>query len=304
VRTYAPAGEKPPLGNDRIPVTDYIEERKPRRTPLPKEPMRSTNIVPVVMIFAGLDPSGGAGVQADIEALASHGCHAAPVITALTVQDTHNVLRWTPVDPMLLIEQARAVLEDMPVAAFKLGMLGSVATVEAVHTLLRDYPEAPVILDPILAAGGGAELAEDDLREALRTLLLPLTTVATPNTHEARALAPEADTLDACAMALLDQGCEFVLLTGTHDPSPDVTNTLYGNRRQLERFRWPRLPGSYHGSGCTLAASIAGLLAQGREPFTAIHEAQEYTWESLKHAYRVGMGQAIPNRLFWAKGDE
>ncbi len=266
--------------------------------------MPANNTVPVVMTFAGLDPSGGAGVQADIEALASHGCHAAPIVTALTVQDTHNVQRWSAVDTTLLIEQARAVLEDIPVAAFKLGMLGSVATVEAVHTLLLDHPDAPVVLDPVLAAGGGGELAEEELRDALRALLLPLTTIVTPNTDEARALAPEADTLDACAMALLDRGSEFVLITGTHNTTPEVINTLYGNHRQLESFHWQRLSGSYHGSGCTLAASIAGLLAQGREPFSAIHEAQEYTWESLKRAYRVGRGQAIPNRLFWAQSEE
>ncbi len=123
----------------------------------------------------------------------------------------------------------------------------------------------------------------------------------TPNSHEARLLSPEADTLDACAMSLLERGCEFVLVTGTHEPTPHVENRLYGNHRLLEVFTWERLPDHYHGSGCTLAASIAGLLAQGLEPFTAIHEAQEYTWETLHHAYRAGMGQLLPNRLFWAR---
>ena len=126
----------------------------------------------------------------------------------------------------------------------------------------------------------------------------------TPNSLEARALAHGADSLDACAMALLECGCEFVLITGTHENTPKVINSLYSNNRLLETFTWERLAGSFHGSGCTLAASIAGLLAQGLEPFSAIHEAQEYTWETLNNSYRVGMGQALPNRLFWARGDE
>ncbi len=256
------------------------------------------------MVFSGNDPSGGAGTQADIEALASHGCHTAPVITALTIQDTQEVMGYTPLDTTLIVEQARAVLEDMPVAAFKIGLLGSVEVVEGIHTLLTDYPNLPVVLDPVLTSGSGAELADDEVVEAMSSLLLPLTTVLTPNSLEARALAPEGDSLEACAMALLEKGVEFVLVTGTHENTPEVTNSFYGNRRLLETFTWSRLPGSYHGSGCTLASSIAGLLAQGLEPFSAVHEAQEYTWETLKHAYRLGMGQYLPNRLFWAQSED
>ncbi|MDV3239299.1 MAG: hydroxymethylpyrimidine/phosphomethylpyrimidine kinase [Gammaproteobacteria bacterium] len=260
--------------------------------------------VPVVMALSGSDPSGGAGIQADIEALASHGCHCAPVITAVTVQDTQDIKSYAPLDGTLIMEQARAVLEDMPVVAIKIGLLGSTEAVEAIHSVLHDYPDIPVVLDPVLASGGGTALADDELLEALSGLLLPNTTVLTPNSLEARLLAPEADNLDACAMALLDKGCEFVLITGTHENTPHVVNSLYGNHRVLETFNWERLPGSFHGSGCTLAASIAGLLAQGLEPFSAIHEAQEYTWEALAHGYRVGMGQPIPNRLFWAQTEE
>ena len=260
--------------------------------------------VPVVMVFSGNDPSGGAGVQADIESLISHGCHTAPVITALTIQDTQDVIGYTPLDGGLIIEQARAVLEDMPVNAFKLGLLTSTEAVEAIHSVLADYPDIPVVMDPVLASGSGTLLTDDDVIDAMSELLLPQATVLTPNSHEARVLAPEADTLDACAMALLSNGAEFVLITGTHENTPTVKNTLYANNRVMDTFTWERLEGSFHGSGCTLAASIAGLLAQGLEPFTAIHEAQEYTWQSLSHGYRIGMGQKIPNRLFWAREDE
>jgi hydroxymethylpyrimidine/phosphomethylpyrimidine kinase len=263
---------------------------------------------PTVMTLAGNDPTGGAGIAADIETLVSLGCHPAPVITALTVQDTHNVQALLPVDPDQVLAQARAVLEDMPVAAFKIGVIGDADNAAALHILLTAYPHIPVVLDPVLAAGGGAELANTALIEAIQTLLLPLTTVLTPNSVEARRLAPEADTLEACAMALLARGCRTVLITGGHEPEPpdEVVNTLYGNNRLLETWRWPRWPDRYHGSGCTLAAAIAALLAQNHGPHSeesirsALYRAQHYTWRSLQAGFRAGGGQRIPNRLFWA----
>ncbi len=261
--------------------------------------------IPVVMTLAGTDPSGGAGIPADIETIVSLGCHPAPVVTALIVQDTHNVRALLPVTPDQVIAQARAVLEDMPVAAFKIGVIGSAENAAALHTLLTAYPDIPVVLDPVLAAGGGAELAGKGLIDAIQTLLLPLTTILTPNSIEARRLAPEADTLSACAMALLARGCRYVLISGGHEPTDQVINTLYGNNRLLETFHWPRLPNEYHGSGCTLAAAIAALLAQGHELHTdstnsALYRAQDYTWRSLQAGYRAGGGQLLPNRLFWA----
>ena len=266
--------------------------------------MTEQNSVPIVMVFSGNDATGGAGIQADIESLLSMGCHAAPVVTAVTVQDTQNVKGYSPVDAHLVIEQARAVLEDMTVSAFKIGMLASVENVGAVHSILVDYPDIPVVLDPVIIAGGGGVLTDDDVVEAMESLLFPLTTVLTPNSHEARALAPEADSLEACAQELLENGCEYVLITGTHERTLEVVNTLHGNLRQLESYTWERLPANYHGSGCTLASAIAGLLAHGVDPLSAIREAQEYTWETLKHGYRIGMGQYIPNRLYWAQEDE
>lgn len=261
--------------------------------------------IPVVMTLAGNDPSGGAGLAADIETMTSLGCHPAPVITALTVQDTHNIKALLPVAPDQILAQAQAILADMPVAAFKIGVIGNVANAAALHTLLTAYPDIPVVLDPVLAAGGGADLANRALIEAIRDWLLPLTTVLTPNSVEARRLAPEADTLNACAMALLEWGCRYVLISGGHELTDEVVNTLYGNHRLLESWRWPRLVGEYHGSGCTLAAAIAALLAQGGQPClespnSAIYRAQDYTWRTLQAAYRTGGGQWLPNRLFWA----
>lgn len=261
--------------------------------------------LPVVLACSGNDPSGGAGICADITTISSLGCHPAPVITALTVQDTHNVRALLPVESKQLLDQATAILEDMTVAVFKIGVIGSVENAVALHRLLRAHPTVPVVLDPVLAAGGGTELASATLLDAIRTLLLPLITILTPNSVEARRLAPEGDSLNACAMALLERGCQYVLITGGHEPTETITNSLYGNHRLLESFHWPRLPNSYHGSGCTLAAAIAALLAQGYTshsgpPISAIVRAQDYTWRTLEAAYRVGGGQWIPNRLFWA----
>ncbi len=263
---------------------------------------------PVVMTLAGNDPTGGAGIAADIETLVSLGCHPAPVITALTVQDTRNVHALLPIDPVQILAQARAVLNDIPVAVIKIGVIGNVDNAIALHTLLKTCPNIPVILDPVLAAGGGTELANAELVEAIQTLLLPLTTVLTPNSIEARRLAPEADTLEACAMALLARGCRYALITGGHDAesSTEVVNRLYGNNRLLETDHWPRLPHDYHGSGCTLAAAIAALLAQGdiQSPLdesilSIVQRAQDYTWRSLQAGYHAGHGQWLPNRLHW-----
>ena len=258
---------------------------------------------PIVMCFSGHDPAGGAGLQADIETLASQGCLASTVVTALTTQNSSDVIDFRAVEASHVITQARAVLEDMPIAAFKIGMIGSVENAQAIHSILQDYPNIPLILDPVLAAGGGASLGDEQLLHSLRVLLIPLTTVITPNSREARLLAPEADTLDACAFALLDHGAEYVLITGTHEQTPSVVNTLYHAHRIMESFTWERLPHSYHGSGCTLAACIAGMMAHGLDPFHAIHEAQDFTWNALQHGYRPGMGQHFPDRLFWSKQD-
>lgn len=260
--------------------------------------------IPVVMTIAGSDPTGGAGVLADAESILSMGCHPVSVITAITVQNTSDVLEFMPVSAELILKQARAVLDDMPVKGIKIGMLGSLEAVTAVHTLLKDYPNIPVVLDPILTAGGGGVLSSEAITQALLEQLVPLTTVLTPNSIEARALAPEGDSLDACALALLQRGCQFVLITGTHEETLKVHNVLYSGQARLRTFTWDRLKPSYHGSGCTLSASIAALLAQDTDPIAALHEAQDFTWQALQSGYCPGKGQHLPNRLFWSLDDE
>lgn len=264
---------------------------------------------PLVLVFAASDPSSGAGVQADLLTLASLGCHPLTAITAITVQDTVGVQSVQPLSSELLEQQARTILEDMPVAAFKVGVLGSVENVLMVAEIVSDYPEIPLVLDPVLASGRGDELSGEDVISAMREMLLPQTTLITPNTPEARRLAESDEddgerSADVCAERLIAMGAQYVLITGTHESTPQVTNTLYGPNGVLRHDHWERLPGSYHGSGCTLASAIAGCLAGGASVEDAVRDAQDYTWQTLKHGFRAGMGQLIPDRFFWARGDE
>lgn len=269
--------------------------------------MASVPPPPIVLAFAGSDPTGGAGIQADLLTLSSMGCHALSVVTAITVQDTAGVEDVQAVDSDWVSDQARLVLEDMPVAAFKIGLIGSIENVAAIAEVVSDYPDVPLILDPVLASGRGDELATEDMVAAMRELLIPQTTILTPNSREARRLAAEDGEdseeldLEGCARKILGFGSEFVLITGTHENTPNVINTLYGSQGVVRADAWERLPGSFHGSGCTLAAAIAATLANGLEIPEAVREAQEYTWQSLNAGFRPGMGQHIPDRFFWAR---
>ncbi len=268
------------------------------------------DLPPIVLVFAATDPSGGAGLQADIMTLASMGCHPLSVVTAITIQDTMGVDGINAIDAEWVADQARCVLEDIPVAAFKLGLLGSVEQIAAIAEVVSDYPEVPLILDPVLASGRGDELVNEEMVFALKELLVPQTTILTPNTLEARRLATddpeEGETLDLaeCARRIIASGCEYVLVTGTHENTAQVVNTLYGQEGVVRSDAWHRLPGSYHGSGCTLASAIAATIANGLEISDAVKDAQEYTWQTLRAAFRPGMGQHIPDRLFWAHEDE
>lgn len=281
--------------------------------PVPDTP---SSPLPAVLVFAGTDPTGGAGLQADVLTLASLGCHPLSVVTAVTAQDTVGVEDFLPMDAEWIADQARGVLEDIPVAVIKLGMLGSLEAVTAIAEVVADYPDIPLVLDPVLSSGRGDALSNEDMLAALRDLLLPQTTIITPNSLEARRLteglededageAPEVVlSLQDCALRLIDLGCEYALITGAHEQEAQVINTLYNARGVVHRLHWERLAGSFHGSGCTLASALAAFLAQGLDVAEAAREAQDYTHQTLKHAVRLGMGQFIPDRLFWAREDD
>lgn len=256
---------------------------------------QSTN--PTILCLSGHDPSGGAGIQADIESVAAQGCHAVTVITCLTVQDTSDVQRLQPTPPDLFQQQVTALLSDFSVAAIKIGLLGSVEVARTVAAILSTQPGLPIVVDPVLATGGGSNLASSTLISVIQNEILPRASLATPNRHEARLLSGGASP-EECARILLAGGCGGLLVTGADESGEDeVINTLYlANTHQP--WRWPRLPFRYHGSGCTLAAAAAARLAKGDSVTQAAELAQEYTWNTLKHARHPGKGQAIPDRLF------
>lgn len=258
--------------------------------------MQQTRVPPVVLVIAGNDPSGGAGLAADIQAITALGAHPAPVVAALTVQDPQNAYRIEPVAAELVAEQARRVLESMPVAAVKLGLLASAAAGDVVARILAPYRQLPLVVDPVLVAGGGASLAEDALLDVYRQRLFPLATLITPNVAESRRLAPHAMDSAACAAVFIADGAAHVLIKGADQDTPDVQNTLYSRAGGRQEFRWPRLPGVYHGSGCTLASAVAALLAQGERVPAATEAAQRYTWQALRDGWQLGRGQRIPNR--------
>ena len=252
---------------------------------------------PIVMTIAGHDPTGGAGIQADMEAINYAGCHPVSVISCLTVQDTNNVQSIQCVDPSLLLQQAKTVLEDMPVDVIKLGLLGSIETINAVSELLKQYPEIPVVFDPVLAAGGGKNLSTEALIDAIKEQLLPKTSLLTPNIPEAIALGIIEETQVDKAISIKHQACKNILITGTHSDSTQVHNSLFCNKKEIDQSSWRRLEHEYHGSGCTLASSIAGFLAQGFSVKYAVQRGQEFTWDSLRRAHKLGNGQYIPYRI-------
>lgn len=245
---------------------------------------------PIVLTFAASDPTGGAGLQADVLTLAALGCHPLSVLTGLTVQDTRGVDQLVPIAEELVTRQASRVLAESKVAAFKVGVLASADNARAVAQVAAAHAHVPLVLDPVLASGRGDELASNAVQAALLEWLVPRATVVTPNTVEAQRLGG--------AKHLLERGCRYVLVTGTHEPGAEVTNKLYGPGGLVREDRWQRLPEVFHGSGCTLASAIAAQLAKGRAVSEAVHEAQEFTWRALAAGFRSGAGQCLPNRFF------
>jgi len=251
---------------------------------------------PCVLVFAGLDPSAGAGLVADAQAIAAQGAHALTVCTALTVQDNDRVYGVQPVDAELVLRQAGALTAKVAVSAVKIGIPGSAANARAIAQVIQDlrraWPQLPVVLDPVLASGHGDVLTPGDAVAALAPLL-PLVTVLTPNSLEARLLTG-ADTAAAQAAILRQHGCQYVLVTGGHDPGVELIN--HGMGEATSAWRWPRLADAFHGSGCTLAAAIAGQLALAVPLVAALEHAQHYCYGALRAAYAIAPGQHIPLR--------
>jgi hydroxymethylpyrimidine/phosphomethylpyrimidine kinase len=258
---------------------------------MPLQPSPSLSRRPQVLCLSGHDPTGGAGLQADIEAIAAGGGHALGLITALTVQDSHNVRRVVPVSLTLLQEQAAVLLADCPLAAIKVGLLADDAQAAWIAQLAAAQA-VPLVLEPILRAGGGSELSPPQRFDAL----LPQVSVLTPNAAELERLVPGCDTLLARARALCAQGCGSVLVTGGDVPGAEVINHwITAETHQV--FRWPRIDHRFHGAGCTLAARLAVALASGLAVSQAVADAQAAVQAMLQRPHAVGRGRVIPGRL-------
>ena len=292
---------------------------------------------PCVLVFAGLDPSGGAGIQADIQAISAAGAHPLPIITALTVQDNQHVYAVHPVEPEILREQGRVLIErPTRIDAVKIGIVGSAANATAIAAaivqLRRLNADLPVVLDPVLASGHGDLLSRGDAVQALAPLR-PLATLITPNLPEARALF-DPNRASGSKDARGVNGVSDVAAVdaqnkpggsgqpGWRDEREEVTRQARWLLQQTphvlikgghgdgdtivnrwfsagvqRRWQWPRLIGEFHGSGCTLASAIAARLARGVGMEAAIDSAQTYTQRSLAQAFAIAEGQSIPGRV-------
>ena len=260
--------------------------------------------LPNVMTFSATDATSGAGLQADVLTIASLRCNPLSIVTGVSVQDTIGVKGLTAINAEIVNDQTRTILGDMEISAFKCGLLGSVENIRIIAEILEDYPEIPLIIDPVLASGRGDDLVNAEIMKAMLELLFPKSYLITPNSHEARRMVIEGNenfedlSIDLCAERLKLLGSKNILITGTDENTEKVINTLYEKSGTVNPFHWDRLPEVYHGSGCTLASAVSAYLALGFNLKTAVEEAQIFTRESLKNASKPGKGQYIPDRLY------
>ncbi len=252
---------------------------------------------PIALTIAGSDSSGGAGIQADLKTFSAFGIYGASVLTALTAQNTQGVHAVHAVPAAFVVAQIDSVLADLDVTAIKTGMLANAAIVEAVAARLEASPSIPLVLDPVMVATSGDSLLDPAAIDTLRRRLFPRALLVTPNLPEAARLlgtseaTTEAEMADQ-ARALLDLGCGAVLIKGGHGKGPEALDLLAGPGGSIVRLVRPRLATrATHGTGCTLAAAITGLLAGGATLEDAVTRGKTYVWHALKAGARLGIGK-------------
>lgn len=270
-----------------------------------------TSSVPKILTFAASDPTGGAGIQADLMTQTSLGCYPLSVLTAITCQDTSGVSDVLPIDPSVVDKQARLILNETKIDVIKCGVMASEENIKVISEIIKDYPDVPVVIDPILSSGRGDNLALGDSLQLMIRHLFPLAEIITPNVNEAAKIISNKNISEIdedllfIGKSLMDLGPKNVLITAA-DYQVDkkiLTNTLFCQDGGIFNFDHERLPQSFHGSGCTLASAIAAYLAQGMSIHTAVEEAQKFTIDALKNGLVNGQGQLIPNRFFWMFSD-
>ena len=263
---------------------------------------------PLILTFGVSDPVGALGIQADLATFAALGCHGLSVTTGLLIADSARVEDLHEIDTDWVVDQARLLLEDMPVAAIKVGALAKMELATAIAEIVSDYPDVPLIFDPFMSSLPDSGLADDDMLMAIRQILIPQTTVLLLSHVELARMAEtwrdgagDAD-LAADVAELTGMGCAYVLVTGTgksgHGAGATLANTLFDVDGLVGTFNWQHLPGPFTGAGGTISAAIAAYLARDVDPGDAIAAAQEYTVGALAAAQRLGMGKLIPNKFF------
>lgn len=255
---------------------------------------------PVVLCFSGHCPTGGAGILADSEAIHAAGCHAISIITTLTQQDTHNLYHLKPVSNTFIKQQVKILLKDISISAVKIGLLADPLLVKWLGQFIQKL-SVPIVLDPILWAGGGTKLNNKILINSICKYIIPFVTLVTPNQRELFALVSNTRSITKAANSLHQMGGKAVLVTGTdaNKATQNIQHFLYEKDKKHRIYISQRLPLTYHGSGCTLSASIASHLACGNSLENAIQKAQRYTFKTLKNSFSIGSGQQIPNRTFF-----
>lgn len=251
-----------------------------------------------VLCFSGLDPSGGAGLQADIEAIGQSGSHSAIACTAITIQNTQQVFGFEATPTDLLLAQAEAVMADLPILCVKSGMLGTTENIDALAGFLQKYPHLHYVLDPVLVANSGGSLGDQATLVKAFQQLIPRADLITPNTIELRALSGEND-LNKAVEVLFNLGAKAILVKGGHEDTGDnLYNSLYINGNLVKESKIKRLEGQFHGSGCSLASYIAGKIAQGEDVITAVDLAEQWLYQVLQNAEtpQIG-GQKLPKRF-------
>jgi hydroxymethylpyrimidine/phosphomethylpyrimidine kinase len=257
---------------------------------------------PIALTIAGSDPSGGAGIQADLKTFFALDVYGASVLTALTSQNTQGVSGVFAIPRDVIAAQFHSVVSDLFVSAIKTGMLGDVATVEVVASLLRGCPDIPVVVDPVMVATSGDVLLQPDAIDAVRSILIPRATLITPNIPEAgrlldRAPAATETEMRAQAEALMSFGCRAVLLKGGHGDTADAVDVLFDGRSHSV-FRRPRvMTSNTHGTGCTLSAAIVAGLARGKSVETAVADAKTFVWSALSAGKRMRVGKGVHGPL-------
>ena len=263
---------------------------------------------PLILTFGVSDPVGALGIQADIATFAAHGCHALSITTALLVSDSARVEEWHEVDTGVMADQARQVLEDMPIAAVKIGAIASIEQAAAIAEIVSDYAEVPLIVDPFLSALPDSGMSDEDIVASIRQILAPQATILQLSQSELGRMAElwrEAGvegSLETDVAELTARGCQYVLVTGTSGSGQKSghtrANTLFDREDGVTTIDWQHLPGHFVGAGTTLSGALAACMAQGMDAIAALRAAQDYTYGALLHAQRFGMGKLVPNRFY------